>query len=74
VGLSPQGEFSTAPGTPAPKETEFPWGKITGHRLGTTGIQIPARQKIFKKIRKNEDFKNVIAKLKISAMNNLSIV
>ena len=33
-------------------------GEITGYRLGTTGIQIPARQKIFKKIRKNEDFKN----------------
>ena len=49
VDLSPQGEFSTAPVTPAPKETEFPWGKITGHRLGTTGIQIPAKQKILKK-------------------------
>ena len=33
-------------------------GEITGYRLGTTGIQILAGQKIFKKSEKNEDFKN----------------
>jgi len=62
------------PCPPSPPRRNSLGGEITGHRLGTTGIQIPARQKIFKKIRKNEDFKNVIAKLKISAMNNLSLV
>ena len=68
VGLSPQGEFSTAPATPAPQETEFPWGEITGYRLGTTGIQIPARQKIFKKSEKNEDFKNTREHMFISQL------
>jgi len=58
VSLSPKENFPLhLPPLPA-QETEFPWGEITGYRLGTTGIQIPARQKIFKKIRKNKDFKN----------------
>jgi hypothetical protein len=56
---------------PCPPRRQNPLGgKFTGYCLGTRGY----KSRPGKKIRKNEDFKSAIAKLKISTMNNLLIV
>jgi len=59
VGLSPQGEFSTAPATPALPGDGIPLGgKLPATVWEPPGYKSRPDKKYSKKSEKNEDFKN----------------